>query len=257
MFDLEGRVAVITGAASGIGAATARIFAEAGADLVLADFAADGHDIASVVADVEAFGRRAVVVPVDVRSTADVDALIRSALDRYGRLDIVVANAAIARKQPSAELSDEDWYATIDVDLTGVWRTFRAAIPHLREAGFGRLLATASTVGANEAWPEHVHYSAAKAGITGMVRTLAGEFGPDGITVNAIAPGIIETPQTLDGVNSLGPDGVARTGERQPIRRVGTPRDIAAAYLFLASEEAGFVTGQTIVVDGGRLLVHG
>ena len=257
MFSLEGRVAVITGAASGIGAATARVFAEAGADLVLADFAPDGHDILSVAADVEALGRRVTVVPVDVRSTADVDALIRTAVDGSGRLDIVVANAAIARTNPSAELSDEDWYATIDVDLTGVWRTFRAAIPHFQAAGYGRLLATASTVGANEAWPAHVHYSAAKAGITGMVRTLAGELGPDGITANAIAPGIIATPQTLDPVNSLGPDGVALTGQRQPIRRVGTPRDIAATYLFLASEEAGFVTGQTIVVDGGRLLVHG
>jgi 3-oxoacyl-[acyl-carrier protein] reductase len=257
VFRLEGRVAVITGAASGIGAATARVFAEAGADLVLADFAPDGHDILSVVADVEALGRRVSVVPVDVRSTSDVDALIRRAVDGLGRLDIVVANAAIARTNPSAELSDEDWYATIDVDLTGVWRTFRAAIPHFQAAGYGRLLATASTVGANEAWPAHVHYSAAKAGITGMVRTLAGEFGPDGITANAIAPGIIATPQTLDPVNSLGPEGVALTGQRQPIRRIGTPRDIAATYLFLASEEAGFVTGQTIVVYGGRLLVHG
>ena len=257
MFRLDGRVAVITGAGSGIGAATARVFAEAGADLVLADFAPDGHDITAVRDAAIALGRRVVVVPVDVRVESEVNGLIQTAIDEFGRLDVVVANAAIARKQPSAALTDEDWYATIDVDLTGVWRTFRAAIPHFVAAGYGRLLATTSTVGTFEAWPEHAHYSAAKAGISGMVRTLAGEFGPAGITVNAIAPGIIETPQTLDAVNSLGPDGVAATGTRQPVRRVGTPFDIAATYLFLASEEASFVTGQTIVVDGGRLLVHG
>lgn len=257
MFRLDGRVAVITGAGSGIGAATALTFAEAGADLVLADYSPDGHDISAVRDAAVALGRRVLVVPVDVRVTHEVDSLVATAVGELGRIDIMVANAAIARKHPSATLSDEDWYSTIDVDLTGVWRSFRAAIPHFVDAGYGRLLATTSTVGTSEAWPEHAHYSAAKAGISGMVRTLAGEFGPAGITVNAIAPGIIETPQTLDAVNSLGPDGVAATGSRQPVRRVGTPADIAAAYLYLASEEASFVTGQTLVVDGGRLLVHG
>jgi 3-oxoacyl-[acyl-carrier protein] reductase len=257
MFSLEGRVAVITGAASGIGAETARVFARAGASLVLAAYDPDGHDMDAVVADISEAGGRVIAQHADVRQTADVEALVATALTAYGRLDIVVANAAIARKVPSEELDDATWNDLLDVDLAGVWRAFRAALPVMREAGYGRLLATASTAGALEAWSEHAHYSAAKAGILGIVRSLAAEVGPDGITVNAIAPGIIETPQTLDGVNSLGPDGVTATGQSQPVRRVGLPSDIAHAYLYLASAEAGFVTGHTLVVDGGRMLIRG
>ena len=153
-------------------------------------------------------------------------------------------------------MSEADFLSTIDVDLTGVWRLFRAAVNPMVSAGSGRLLATASTVGVREAWDAHAHYAAAKAGITGMVRALAAELGPSGITVNAIAPGIIETPQTLDEVNSLGARGIAATSQTQPIRRIGKPDDIAAAYQFLASDAAQFITGQTLVVDGGRTLVH-
>jgi 3-oxoacyl-[acyl-carrier protein] reductase len=221
--QLDSKVGIITGAASGIGAATARLFATAGADVALATYAADGHDIEAVRADVIAAGGRALVAEVDVRRSEQVDGLVEQALAAFGRVDVVVANAAIARIKPAASLTDEDWQDTLDVDLTGVWRTFRAAIPTMTAAGYGRLLATTSTVGTFEAWEAHAHYSAAKAGIAGMVRTLAAELGPDGITVNAVAPGIIETPQTLDAVNSLGPAGVAATAARLPVRRVGRP----------------------------------
>jgi 3-oxoacyl-[acyl-carrier protein] reductase len=257
MFRLDGRVAIVTGGASGIGAATARVLARAGADVTLADYAPDGHDAAAVRDDIEALGRRALVVATDVRDTGQVDALIAQTAATLGRIDIVIANAAIARLVPSADLGDAAWSDLLDVDLTGVWRTFRAAIPHLLAQGSGRLLATASTVGTVEAWPAHVHYSAAKAGIAGLVRSLAAELGPGGITVNAIAPGIIETPQTLDVVNSLGSGGIAQTAARIPVRRAGRPEDIAHAYLYLASDEASFVTGQLLVVDGGRTLLPG
>lgn len=257
MFSLDNRVAIITGAASGIGAATARLFASQGADLVLGSHDVDGHDIEAVRADVLGYGRRVIVVDVDTRKEADLNGLVETALSELGSVDVVVANAAIARRKASEDLTDAEWSDTLDVNLAGVFRAFRAAIPAMRAAGYGRLLATASTAGAFESWSEHAHYSAAKAGITGMVRSLAGELGPDGITVNAIAPGIIETPQTLDGVNSLGPDGVAATGKSQPIRRVGIPLDIAKTFLFLASEDTSFITGQTLIVDGGRMLVRG
>lgn len=257
MFELTGRVAIITGAASGIGAETARVFAKAGASLVLAAYDPDGHDMDAVVEGIRSTGGRVVAMHADVRSSGDVDALVSTAEAEFGGVDIVVANAAVARKVAAEALDDVAWNDLLDVDLGGVWRAFRAALPVMRTAGYGRLLATASTAGALEAWSEHVHYSAAKAGIVGIIRSLAAEVGPDGITVNAIAPGIIETPQTLDGVNSLGPVGVASTGRTQPVRRVGRSSDIAHAFLYLASEEASFVTGHTLVVDGGRTLVRG
>jgi 3-oxoacyl-[acyl-carrier protein] reductase len=153
---------------------------------------------------------------------------------------------------PLEALDDDTWNLTVDVDLTGAWRLFRAALPHMRAAGYGRLLATSSVAGTVSAWPEHPHYAASKAGLVGLVQTLAVEYGPDGITANAVAPGVIETPQALDPVNSLGPDGVAAVGPQVPVRRVGQPEDIAHLFAFLASAEAGYVSGQLIVADGAR-----
>ena len=254
MFDLTGRVALVTGAASGIGAATARVFAEAGADLALAWYPPDGHDIAPVVAAVERAGRRAVVAEVDVTRTVDVDQLVQRAVDELGGLHVVVANAGIARKVELADLDDEAWNLVLDVDLNGAWRCFRAALPHMQRAGFGRLIATSSVAGTVSAWPQHSHYAAAKAGMVGLVRSLAVEFGPHGITANAVAPGVIRTPQALDPVNSLGPAGVDAVAAKIPAGRVGTPEDIAYVYQFLASEQASYVNGQLLVVDGARHL---
>ena len=254
MFDLTGRVALVTGAASGIGAATARVFAEAGADLALAWYPPDGHDIAPVVAAVERAGRRAVVAEVDVTRTMDVDQLVQRAVDELGGLHVVVANAGIARKVELADLDDEAWNLVLDVDLNGAWRCFRAALPHMQRAGFGRLIATSSVAGTVSAWPQHSHYAAAKAGMVGLVRSLAVEFGPHGITANAVAPGVIRTPQALDPVNSLGPAGVDAVAAKIPAGRVGTPEDIAYVYQFLASEQASYVNGQLLVVDGARHL---
>lgn len=253
-FSLENRVAVVTGAASGIGAATARVFAEAGADVALAWFPGDPHDVEPVRRAVEAAGRRALVVEVDVRRTEQVDALVERCVSELGRVDIAVANAGIARKVPLEELDDDAWNVTVDVDLNGAWRVFRAVLPHMRRAGYGRLIATSSVAGTVSAWPEHPHYAAAKAGLVGLMQNLAVECGPDGITANAVAPGVIETPQALDPVNSLGPDGVAAVAPLVPVGRVGAPEDIAYLYLYLASAEAGYVTGQLIVADGARSL---
>jgi 3-oxoacyl-[acyl-carrier protein] reductase len=191
------------------------------------------------------------VVEVDVSDTQAVDALVSRTIEELGRLDIVVANAAIARDVPTSELDDERWSALLEVDLGGVFRCFRAAIPHMVESGWGRLLATSSIAGAYQGWARHAHYTTAKAGLVGLVRTLAVELGPHGITANAVAPGVIETPQSLDPVNSLGPEGVREFAARVPVRRNGQPDDIAHTFLFLASEEASFLTGQVLLVDGG------
>jgi 3-oxoacyl-[acyl-carrier protein] reductase len=253
-FSLENRAAVITGAASGIGAATARIFAEAGADVALAWFPGDPHDVEPVRQAVEAAGRRAITVEVDVRSDADVDRLVASCVSELGRVDIAVANAGVALKLPLERLDGATWNASLDVNLTGAWRLFRAVIPHMCEAGYGRLIATSSDAGTVAAWTEHHHYSAAKAGLVGLIQNLAVEYGPFGVTANAVAPGTVETAQALDPVNSMGPHGVDRVRSLIPVRRVGTPDDIAALYRFLASEEAGYLNGATIVIDGGLSL---
>jgi 3-oxoacyl-[acyl-carrier protein] reductase len=254
MFDLTGRVALITGAASGIGAATARVYAEAGADLALAWYPPDGHDIEPVRRAAEKAGRRVVVAEVDVTSTSDVDGLVAQAVSELGGMHIVVANAGIARKVELEDLDDAAWNKVVDVDLNGAWRSFRAAIPHMQHAGFGRLIATSSVAGTVSAWPQHSHYAAAKAALVGLVKSLAVEFAADGITANAVAPGVIRTPQALDPVNSLGPAGVDAVVAKIPAGRVGTPEDIAYVYQFLASAEASYVNGQLLVVDGARSL---
>jgi 3-oxoacyl-[acyl-carrier protein] reductase len=254
MFSLAGRVALVTGAASGIGAATARIFAEAGADLALAWYPPDGHDIEPVRRAVEKAGRKAVVAAVDVTRTADVDDLVARAVRELGGLHIAVANAGIARKVELADLDDAAWNKVLEVNLSGAWRCFRAALPHMQRAGYGRLIATSSVAGTVSAWPLHPHYTASKAALVGLVQTLAVEHAAHGITANAVAPGVIRTPQALDPVNSLGPAGVEAVARKIPTGRVGTPEDIAHVFLFLASAEAAYLNGQLLVVDGARSL---
>jgi 3-oxoacyl-[acyl-carrier protein] reductase len=251
VFGLDGRVALVTGAASGIGAATARILAEAGADVVVGWYAGDPHDVTPTARAVETAGRRCVVVEADVALKGAAERMVEAAVGELGRLDVLVANAAIARDVASTELDDERWQELLDIDLGGVFRCFRAALPHMMEAGWGRLLTTSSIAGAYQGWARHAHYTAAKAGLVGLVRSLAVEVGRHGITVNAVAPGVIETPQSEDPVNSLGPAGLREFATRVPVGRNGRPEDIAHTFLFLASEEASYLTGQVLLVDGG------
>lgn len=255
MSDLKGRTALVTGAASGIGAATAIAFARAGADVAMGWFPGDPHDVGPVRKAVEAAGRRAAVHELDVSSTESMNAFAAAAFKAFGRIDVCVANAGIARTVPALELTDEQWNKIMNVNLLGVWRTFRAVLPHMLDAGYGRLLAASSVAGTAQSWSEHAQYTASKAGVVGLIKTLAIEFGGRGVTANAVAPGVIETPQSLDPVNSLGVEGVALAGRVNPVGRVGKPEDVAALYTFLASEDAGFINGQLITIDGGRSLL--
>jgi 3-oxoacyl-[acyl-carrier protein] reductase len=246
---LAGKVAVITGGASGIGQALAVAYARAGAHTVVGHFPGDPHDVGGTVAAVEAAGGRCLPVAVDVADAAQVDALARAAVDEYGRLDICVAAAGILRRAALGDLGDDQWNAMLDVDLTGVMRSFRSCAAVM--TGPGAMVATSSISGGVYGWQEHAHYAAAKSGVLGLCRSLAVELAPRGIRVNAVIPGLIETPQSSDPVNSLGPEGLRRAGADIPFGRVGRPEEVADVIRFLTSSQARYVTGQELVVDGG------
>ncbi|HEX2182941.1 MAG TPA: SDR family NAD(P)-dependent oxidoreductase [Rubrobacteraceae bacterium] len=243
---------LITGSGIGIGAATARAFARAGYRVIVTDILEE--EGRSVAGDIGSAGGEAEYHRLDVADTAETDSVVSAVQDRYGPLDTVVANAGIAHRVPLAELTDERWDHTHEIDLKGVMRVFRAAAPAMREAGRGSMVALSSIMGVAYGWDEHVQYSAAKAGIVGLVRGLAVELARDGIRVNGIAPGYIRTAQALSEEHSLGPEGLERAAEFIPMGRVGEPEDIADVSVFLASEAARYMTGQVLVVDGGLLV---
>ncbi len=243
---------MITGAGIGIGAATARAFADAGYRVGVTDVLdEEGEKVAAGICQA---GGEAEYHRVDVTSTEEVERAVSTAEARYGPLDCVVANAGIAHRVPLAELTDERWDHTHEVDLKGVMRVCRAAAPAMREAGRGSMIAVSSIMGFAYGWDEHVQYSAAKAGVVGLVRGLAVELAASGIRVNGIAPGYIRTAQALSEVHSLGPQGLEQAAEFIPMGRVGEPGDIADVIVFLASNAARYLTGQVVTVDGGLLV---
>ncbi|HEX4361712.1 MAG TPA: SDR family oxidoreductase [Pseudonocardia sp.] len=245
----EGRVAVVSGAASGIGRALAVAYAATRVRTVIGTFPGDPHDPGETARLVHAAGGECVVHEVDVRDSKQVDAFAQRALDEWGRLDIAVANAGVLRRAALADLDDDAWDDLLQVDLTGVLRVFRSAAT--RMAGPGAMVAVSSIAGGVYGWGEHAHYGAAKAGVLGLVRSVAVELAPRGIRVNTVIPGYVVTPQSLDPVNSLGPDGLERAGKDIPLGRAAEPSELAAVIRFLTSDDASYITGQSIVADGG------
>jgi 3-oxoacyl-[acyl-carrier protein] reductase len=243
------KVALITGAASGIGQALAVAFARHGVAVAGGYFPADPHDpdvTSRLVAEV---GGECLMAALDVTRTESVDALAEQAVAQFGRLDYAVANAGLLRRAPLLEMTDERWNEMLDVDLTGVMRTFRAASRHMGEGA--AMVAISSIAGGVYGWQDHAHYAAAKAGVPGLCRSLAVELAARGIRCNAVIPGLIETPQSLDSKNSLGPEGLARAAKAIPLGRVGRADEVASLVRFLCSDESSYLTGQSIVIDGG------
>jgi 3-oxoacyl-[acyl-carrier protein] reductase len=247
--DLEGKVAIITGGASGIGSALAVAYARAGVRSVVGYYPGDPYDVNDTVKAVEAAGGRCEPFPVDVREADQVERFAQAALDLYGRLDITIAAAGILRRATLAEMDDRTWDDMLSVDLSGVMRTLRSGAARMNRPG--AMVAISSISGGVYGWDSHSHYAAAKAGVLGLCRSLANELAAREIRVNIVIPGLIETPQSLDSVNSLGPTGLKRAARLIPWGRVGRPDEVARVIRFLTSKDAEYITGQQIIVDGG------
>lgn len=253
---MAGRNILITGAGIGIGRATAKFLALGagkGRDRVFVTDILEDEGRA-VAAEIAAAGGIAEFHPLDVTDSRATAKLVAAAEARHGAFDVLVANAGIAHRVPLAEMTDEKWDHLFDVDLKAILRLVRAAAPAMRARRRGSIVALSSIMGVAYGWDEHVHYSAAKAGVVGLVRGLAVELARDGIRVNGIAPGYIRTAQALSERHSLGPAGLEKAAAFIPLGRVGEPEDIAEVVGFLASDAARYITGQTLVADGGLLV---
>jgi 2-hydroxycyclohexanecarboxyl-CoA dehydrogenase len=244
--DLGGRAAVVTGGASGIGRAIALALAERGADVAVLDVDAAGA--VAVAEEARAQGGRALGVACDVTSTTGVEAAARGVRDALGRVAVLVNSHGIAGFGTLPDLAEAEWLRMLDVHLNGVFRTCRAFVGDMLADGFGRIV-NVSSVGGLRGGPMLVHYAAAKAGVVGFTKALAIDLGPRGVTVNAIAPGLVDTPM-LRG-SGLSDAVRAAAIAQMPIRRLGTPEDVAAACLFLVSPEASWFTGQVLSPNGG------
>ncbi len=251
---LEGRTALITGAAGGIGGATARAFAREGADLCLSDLGGT----AAVAAEVAGLGRRAVEVRADVTDRAQVGAMVDAAVAALGRIDVLVTVAGVTSLGGAESLDEAEWDRVIDINLKGTWLCCQAVIAPMRRRRYGRIVTVGSLIGKNGGNPRpwldrseqdgssNVAYGASKAGVHAVTFFLAKELAADGITVNSVSPGPIATRMTENAS--------PRLGEIVPVGRMGTPEEVADAILFLAGESSGFVTGETLDINGGIMV---
>jgi 3-oxoacyl-[acyl-carrier protein] reductase len=250
MGRLDGRVAFVTGAGRGIGAATALRMAEEGARVALADVDTEGCQ--QVAAELSQIGSEGLVLRCDVTDSAIVQEAVDKTASHFGRLDILVNNAGVVRDNLLFKMPEDDWETVMNVHLKGAFLCSRAAQKYMVQQKYGRIVSLSSTAALGNRG--QANYSSAKAGLQGLTRTLAIELGPFGITVNAVGPGFIDTEMTRSTARRRGldPDAViAEASKIIPVRRVGQPRDVANVICFLCSEEASFVNGQVIYVAGG------
>jgi 3-oxoacyl-[acyl-carrier protein] reductase len=246
---LKGKVALVTGAGSqiGYGKGEALALAKEGCDLILADIDLEGTQ--KTAAEVEALGVKAIAVKVDIRNSDEVDEMVKAGLEKFGRIDILVNNAGRSRRNPVADTTEEDWHINIDINLRGTWNCIRAVIPQMLKRKSGKIINFTSGV-ARFGAPQNFLYAASKAGIIGMVRSLAVEVGVSGINVNGICPGLGDTGMLID--TNVSDEEKKALISGVPLGRFTTPQDIGNAVVFLASDAASDITGQTIQVDGGH-----
>jgi NAD(P)-dependent dehydrogenase (short-subunit alcohol dehydrogenase family) len=242
--------AVVTGGASGIGRSICRQLARDGIDVAILDLNRAGAE--AVVSELSAGGRRAVALEVDVADGAAIRAAFARVVDRLGPVHILVNDAGIGAFVPLLQMTEVQWDRMIGVHLKGNFNCTQAALPHMIQAEWGRIVNIASVAGLNGGGPAFSHYAAAKAGIIGFTKALSHEFARLGITANAIAPGLIDTP-ILKG-SGMPDDAIQRAAQHIPVGRIGTPEDIAAACAYLVSDAASFITGQVISPNGGVYL---
>ena len=246
--SIAGRAAVVTGATRGIGKGIARVFAGAGARVLIVG--RDAEAAKATVAELSATGAEASYLLADVSRREDCQRIAEAAAERFGGIDVLCANAGIFPAAPLAEMTDENIDEVLGTNLRGTILSVQACLPALAASGHGRVVLTSSITGPITGFPGWAHYGASKAGQLGFLRTAAIELAASGVTINAVLPGNIVT----EGLDELGEEYQAQMAASIPLRRLGTVEEIGHAALFLATDEAGYITGQTIVVDGGQVL---
>jgi len=247
----QAKIALVTGASRGIGRAIAIGMAKRGFDVAINDIERQQDTLEEVAHAIEATGRRALIVHADVSNKAQVEAMVSNVVDVFGRIDALVNNAGILIAGDVEHLKEEHWDSVLDVNAKGTFLVVQAALPHMKRQKYGRIVNIAS-IGGKHGAPEQAHYSASKAAVMGFTRVLAQEVGTYGITANCICPGIILTDMGRVNLD----DAAVRQAwqEKTAMRRIGDPEDVVGPVAFLASDDAAFVTGQSLNVDGGIVL---